>query len=66
MDITEKLRLWGITHGAARDAERAALQQPGTQAESLWMEARQLRERADRLHREIYRELDTRRERPGA
>jgi acyl-CoA reductase-like NAD-dependent aldehyde dehydrogenase len=61
MDLVDKLRLWGIAHGAARDAERQAAQQQG--ADALHRQARQLRERADRLHREIYRELGSRPER---
>lgn len=57
MELTEKLRLWGAAHAAARKAENAARSAPagGTQEE-----ARVLRERADRLHGEIYRELDRR------
>jgi hypothetical protein len=53
MNMTEKLSLWGITHAAARDAERAAAQQSGDACELHRRQARVLRERADRLHREI-------------
>ena len=60
MKSTEKLSLWGVAHAAARDAERAA-QQAGAPSELLRREARLLRERADRLHREVYLELGRRR-----
>jgi len=54
MKLTEKLSLWGATHAAARDAERAAAQSGG---EDLRRRASALREHADRLHREVYMEL---------
>jgi len=56
MDMVDKLREWGRAHGAARDAERRAHQQGGSQ-EGWHQHARTLRERADSLHREIYSEL---------
>lgn len=57
MKLTEKLSLWGTTHSAARDAERAAAQQSGERRDELRREAERLRHRADSLHREVYREL---------
>jgi hypothetical protein len=65
MKLTEKLSLWGVTHAAARDAERAAGQKDGPAREHLRHEARLLRERADRLHREVYQQLGPDRERPS-
>ena len=59
---THKLSLWGLAHAAARDAERAAAQQTGQPGDELSHQARVLRERADRLHREVYMELGPRRE----
>ncbi len=59
MDMVEKLREWGRAHGAARDAEREAHRDS---AGRDGQHARTLRERADRLHREIYDELGGRRE----
>ena len=56
MDITEKLGLWGATHAQARSLEQAA-QQPSAAREDLQHQARQLRQHADRLHREIYDEM---------
>lgn len=44
MDMTDKLLQWGATHAAAREAARD---------EGRQREAQALRERADRLHREI-------------
>jgi hypothetical protein len=64
MKSTEKLSLWGLAHAAARDAERAAAQQTSDPSGRLGREARLLRERADRLHREVYLELGPRRS-PG-
>lgn len=64
MDITEKLGLWGATHTRARRLERAAGQDPA-EREALQREARQLRESADRLHREIYDEIGRRKDRPA-
>lgn len=62
---THKLSLWGAAHAAARDAERAAAQEGGQARDELRHRARVLRERADRLHREVYLELGPRHE-PGA
>lgn len=62
---THKLSLWGVAHAAARDAERAAAQHTGDLCDELRRQARILRERADRLHREVYLELGPRRERGG-
>lgn len=59
---THKLSLWGVAHAAARDAERAAARHTGQPGDELRREARLLRERADRLHREVYLELGPRRE----
>lgn len=53
MNMTEKIALWGATHAAARDAERAASQHAGASGEALRREAQRLRERADSLHREV-------------
>ncbi len=53
MELIEKLRQWGAVHGAARDAERRSAADV-----SAHREAQRLRERADRLHQEIYRSLD--------
>ena len=59
MDVTERLRAWATAHAQARQAERAAEQGRGTDdAGRLQRDARSLREQADRLHRQIYRELD--------
>jgi hypothetical protein len=57
MDLTEKLLLWGRTHAAARNAARTAEQLRGPRSEAQQREAKALRESADRLHHEIYREL---------
>ena len=59
MDVTEQLRAWGAAHAQARAAERSA-QQAGRTDDSrdLQRKAKALRERADRLHRDIYRNLD--------
>jgi hypothetical protein len=65
MDHLEQLRRWGAAHGAARDAERRA-ELAGKRGE-LQHEARRLRERADRLHAEVYGQLGRReREAPAA
>ena len=61
MDLTEKLSLWGATHAAAQEAARAAQSEDGCAAQARQREAQALRERADRLHREIYGELGSRR-----
>lgn len=58
MDVTDQLKAWGAAHAQARVAENAARQ---NRSNDLQREARSLRERADRLHREIYDSLD----RPG-
>jgi len=60
MDLTEKLSLWGATHAAARNTERAAAQRSGPDSIELRREAQRLREHADRLHREVYTELGKR------
>ena len=60
MDLTEKLRHWGNAYAAARSAERAAAKQGGATPADLQREAQQLREHANRLHGEIYRQLDRR------
>ena len=62
IDPTHTLSLWGAAHAAARDAERAAAQERGQGRDELRQRARVLRERADRLHREAYLELEPRRE----
>lgn len=64
MNPLEKLQLWGTAHGAAREAERQAAQQDGERRLELQRRAQSLRERADRLHGEVYGELETRKERP--
>jgi hypothetical protein len=59
MDLTEQLRRWGAVHGQARAAESAARQQHGADGtDDLHRRARALRADADRLHREIYGNLD--------
>jgi hypothetical protein len=61
MELTERLRAWGTAHAQALSAEQVARQRaqiPG--APDLEREAKVLRERADRLHGEIYRDLDRR------
>jgi len=61
MDLTERLRAWGAAHAQARSAESAAREGcDGAASTSLRSEARALRDRADRLHREIYRSLGKR------
>ena len=55
MDMTERLRAWGAAHAQARSAECAGAADPSPE---LQREAKALRERADRLHRQIYRGLD--------
>jgi len=57
MDMTEQLKAWGAAHAQARNAESAARQ---GRSPDLQREARSLRDRADRLHREIYDSLDRR------
>ncbi len=56
MNVTEKLCLWGVTHAAARHAELAA-QKNDKNCDEVRRQAKLLRERADRLHREVYLEL---------
>jgi hypothetical protein len=56
MELNEKLTLWGAMHAAAREAALAATANDAD-AEAKRRQAQALRERADRLHREIYREL---------
>lgn len=57
MDLTDKLRHWGLAQSRARSAERDAAREPGPAAQALEREARQLRQQADQLHREIYGEI---------
>ena len=59
MDVMEQLRAWGAAHARARAAESSA-QQAGHAGDSrdLQRQARSLREQADQLHRDIYRNLD--------
>ena len=62
MDVTEQLRAWGAAHAQARRAEHAARQDGNAEsAAALRRQAKSLRERADRLHREVYLSLG----RPG-
>ncbi|CAA9428479.1 MAG: hypothetical protein AVDCRST_MAG51-2466 [uncultured Ramlibacter sp.] len=63
LNPTEKLALWGAAHAAARDADRAVARQGGKQSGELRQRAELLRERADRLHREVYTELGSKSER---
>lgn len=53
MDHLEQLRRWGAAHGAAREAERQAAL-AGGERRDLLARARELRERADRLHADAY------------
>ena len=56
MELNEKLTLWGTMHAAAREAANAAaVNDPDSDAKRIRAQA--LREQADQLHREIYREL---------
>lgn len=58
MELTEKLRVWGSAHAAARAAEeRAIAQQAAGGDHELRRNAQQLREHANRLHRQIYAEI---------
>ena len=57
IDLTEKLRLWGAAHAQARAAERAAAELREEAGDDARRQALSLRERADRLHRDIYGEL---------
>jgi acyl-CoA reductase-like NAD-dependent aldehyde dehydrogenase len=66
MTVTDKLCLWGVTHAAARDAERAASQQSAQGREEIGRKAKLLREHADRLHREVYMELGPARSSTGS
>ena len=62
MNVMQKLSLWGAMHAAARDAAKAAEKHDDcSDVEARRREAQVLRERADRLHREIYRELGSHR-----
>jgi hypothetical protein len=65
MQLTDKLRVWGSAHAAARAAERAAAQQASSGGPDLRREAQLLREHANRLHREIYGEIGRQREHHG-
>lgn len=59
MDVMDQLRAWGDAHARARNAESTARQSADVARRGeLWREAKSLRERADQLHREIYRGLD--------
>jgi hypothetical protein len=60
MDMTEQLRAWGAAHAEARSAECAA-RQSAEPSGDLRRQAKSLRDRADRLHREIYHALDRKR-----
>ena len=61
MDVTEKLKAWGSAHAQARAAEQSARAAEGNGASpDLQRKAQSLRERADQLHRDIYRDLDRR------
>lgn len=61
MDVTEQLRTWGEVHARARSAEDTARRSgDGLRSGDLWREAKSLRERADRLHREIYQQFGRR------
>jgi hypothetical protein len=61
MDVTDQLRDWGAAHAQARKAENAAEQGGQSDASGeLRRQATSLRERADRLHREIYGRLGRR------
>ena len=62
MELNEKLTLWGTMHAAAREAARAAAAVDGPGHDAKRRHAQALRERADQLHREIYRELGAGRE----
>lgn len=58
MDVMEQLRAWGDAHAQARSAEcKAQRSGDGAGTGDLWREAKSLRERADRMHHEIYRRL---------
>ena len=61
MDAMERLRAWGTAHAQARRAEQAARQNDDPDSSGdLRLQAKSLRERADRLHREAYGNLDGR------
>jgi hypothetical protein len=61
MDLTEQLRAWGAAHAQARSAEAAARQAAeADDAHDLQRQAKSLRDRADRLHHEIYHSLGRR------
>lgn len=57
MELTERLRQWGSAHSAARAAERTAGRHASSDSEAH-REAKALREQADRMHREIYMEIE--------
>jgi len=59
MDLTERLKAWGAAHARARAAECSARDAAReADAPRLQREAKSLREQADRLHHDIYRDLD--------
>jgi hypothetical protein len=61
MDLHEQLRAWGSAHAQARRAELAARHHDRDEsASTLRQLAKSLREKADRLHREVYLHLDQR------
>jgi hypothetical protein len=61
MNSTEQLRAWGVAHAEARRAEAAARENGhGEDGGDLQRQARLLRDRADRLHREVYHSLGRR------
>lgn len=68
MDMVDKLRQWGVAHAEARHAEHDMAREGAGAPADLRRRAAQLRERADRLHGEVYGELGRRGEagRPSA
>jgi hypothetical protein len=59
MSVMEQLRAWGVAHAQARSAESAARENRHADASGdLRRQAKFLRDRADRLHREVYHALD--------
>ncbi|MBL0420054.1 hypothetical protein JI739_06805 [Ramlibacter sp. AW1] len=59
--LTQKLREWSAAHAEARKAEHAFSQQQRGAPTDLQDRARQLRQQADRLHRQIYDQIGSRR-----
>lgn len=64
MDLTDKLRTWGATHAQARIARQQSAAQRGGESSDLHEKARDLQQRADALHREIYGQLGSK-QHPG-